>query len=71
MFSAINHMHIKGIVHRDLKLENILFANNEPNSEIKIIDFGLSTKYADKKLNSLVGTTYYIAPEILNEKTYD
>lgn len=44
VISAVNHMHKKGIVHRDLKLENILFASNDPDAEIKIIDFGLSNK---------------------------
>lgn len=43
--SAVFHMHKSGIVHRDLKLENILFVNKDENSEIKIIDFGLSNKF--------------------------
>jgi len=47
IFSVINHMHSKGIVHRDLKLENILFLNKSPDSEIKLIDFGLSKKCED------------------------
>lgn len=38
-------MHSKGIVHRDLKPENVMFTTNETDSEIKIIDFGLSGKY--------------------------
>lgn len=45
LFSAVNHMHSKGIVHRDLKPENIMFTSNQEDSEIKIIDFGLSRKY--------------------------
>ena len=45
LFSAVNHMHSKGIVHRDLKPENVMFTTNETDSEIKIIDFGLSGKY--------------------------
>ena len=47
IFSVINHMHSKGIVHRDLKLENILFLDKSPDSEIKLIDFGLSKKCED------------------------
>ena len=39
---AIAHCHSRGITHRDLKPENILFENDQPDAEIKIIDFGLS-----------------------------
>ena len=42
IMSAVAYCHDKGIVHRDLKLENILFASEEPDSPIKIIDFGFS-----------------------------
>lgn len=39
---GINYCHANGIVHRDLKPENFLYETKEPNSDIKIIDFGLS-----------------------------
>ena len=42
IMSAVAYCHEKGIVHRDLKLENILFATESPDSPIKIIDFGFS-----------------------------
>ena len=42
IMSAVSYCHDKGIAHRDLKLENILFASEEPDSPIKIIDFGFS-----------------------------
>ena len=44
ILSAVTHMHARKIVHRDLKPENILFLTDEAESEIKIIDFGLSAK---------------------------
>jgi len=66
IFSVINHMHSKGIVHRDLKLENILFLDKSPDSEIKLIDFGLSKKCEDNSsLFTMVGTPLYVSPEIL------
>ena len=68
---AIAHCHSRGITHRDLKPENILYENNSTDAEIKIIDFGLSRKYSkDVKLHSVLGTPYYVAPEVL-KGSYD
>ena len=44
LFEAIIHMHTHDVVHRDIKPENILYKSRDPNSDIKIIDFGLSNK---------------------------
>lgn len=67
MMSAINYCHKNNIVHRDLKTENLLYLNKEPNSPIKIIDFGMSkvVKPSDIMFEK-VGTAYYIAPEVLD-----
>ena len=51
IMSAVAYCHEKGIVHRDLKLENILFASEEPDSPIKLIDFGFSVIF-DKNENN-------------------
>ena len=68
---AIAHCHSRGVTHRDLKPENILYESNSPDAEIKIIDFGLSRKYSkDIKLHSVLGTPYYVAPEVL-KGSYD
>jgi len=69
---AVKYMHQCGIVHRDIKPENILFETTEEDSPIKIIDFGLARKQSegDAPMTSLVGTPYYIAPEVLRRK-YD
>jgi len=50
-------------VHRDLKPENILVSSS---GDIKIIDFGLARKIGPNNLNEVVGTPYYMAPEVLN-----
>ena len=47
VMSVVAYCHDKGIVHRDLKLENILFASEEPDSPIKVIDFGFSVLTED------------------------
>ena len=63
---AIAHCHSRGVTHRDLKPENILFESLKPDAEIKLIDFGLSRKYSkDEKMHTILGTPYYVAPEVL------
>mmetsp|Transcript_12187 Transcript_12187/g.17749 ORF Transcript_12187/g.17749 Transcript_12187/m.17749 type:complete len:481 (+) Transcript_12187:1-1443(+) len=67
---AVNHLHKNGICHRDLKPENFLFASKDPNAELKIIDFNLSNKFGsklgrNKRMNTVLGTPYYIAPEVI------
>ncbi len=43
LFSVVEYLHSNGISHRDLKPENFLFKDRSEYSEIRIIDFGLST----------------------------
>ena len=64
----MNYCHSKNIVHRDLKLENILI---DESRNIKLIDFGFSiiTPY-DKKLSIFCGTPSYMAPELVEKKEY-
>lgn len=66
VLSALVYCHSKGICHRDIKPENILFANDSNEGEIKLIDFGLSRKYNEReKMQTILGTSYYVAPEVL------
>ena len=74
LLSAINFCHENGIIHRDLKPENILIeSNNEKDSDffkIKVIDFGTCELFQSKMLNEQIGTSFYIAPEVL-KNSYD
>lgn len=66
--SALDYCHHNNIVHRDLKIENILISNS---GNIKIIDFGLSNLYSPHRhLSTFCGSLYFAAPELLNAKLY-
>jgi calcium-dependent protein kinase len=45
MLSSVRYLHSKGVIHRDLKLENFLFSSTRAESELKMIDFGLSKHF--------------------------
>uniref|UniRef100_A0A803L2D4 non-specific serine/threonine protein kinase n=1 Tax=Chenopodium quinoa TaxID=63459 RepID=A0A803L2D4_CHEQI len=67
ILSAVAFCHLQGVVHRDLKPENFLFATKEDDARLKVIDFGLSDYVRpDHRLNDVVGSAYYVAPEVLH-----
>lgn len=63
--SAVSHLHASHICHRDIKPENFIMANKNADSEIKLIDFGMSVRFSQDVMETKVGTPYYVAPEIL------
>lgn len=71
LLSATCYMHEKGICHRDLKLENVVYESKAPDSDIFIIDYGLSKIANHEEMDEVVGTLYTMAPEVVAGKNYD
>lgn len=69
LISAVNYLHNRDILHRDLKTENIMVENEDLS--VKLLDFGAGVFLnKGKKLKDIVGSYHYIAPEVLKE-SYD
>lgn len=72
LLAALAYLHQQGIVHRDIKLDNIVYLEGESSAEgqksdyrIKIIDFGTAVRSKEAKGKfKMAGTRYYMAPEV-------
>jgi len=68
VIEGLGYLHSLDIVHRDIKLENLLL---DSKNNVKIIDFGFSIENPkDKTLNVFCGTPSYMAPELVTKKNY-
>ena len=68
LINCLFYLHSQNITHRDIKIDNMLL---DKNNDLKLIDFGLSTKYTDDNLlDQPCGTVVYAAPEVLEGKEY-
>ena len=65
MIDVLSYMQSKNVVHRDLKLENILV---DENINLKVADLGFATYKKINRLKSYRGTMTYMAPEIKEGK---
>ena len=69
---ALYYMHSYGIMHRDLKLENIMMTDQSEESVPKLVDFGLSKIIGPEEMaTEPFGTVGYAAPEILKKQPYN
>ncbi len=62
VLEGLVYLHSQGVVHRDIKGANILTTKN---GVIKLADFGVATKFGDESAAAVVGTPYWMAPEII------
>ena len=70
--SALYYLRGLGIIHRDIKNENIIFTRHQSYADVKLVDFGLtSICYPGIKLKGAAGTALYISPELVQNKKYD
>jgi len=69
--TALFYLHSYGIIHRDIKLENIMMTDKGDEANVKIADFGLAKIIGPSELcNERCGTLAYAAPELLLRKPY-
>ncbi|CAI8598717.1 unnamed protein product [Vicia faba] len=66
---VVEACHSLGVMHKDLKPENFLFVNQQEDSLLKTIDFGLSVFFKPgHTFIDVVGSPYYVAPEVLKKR---
>jgi len=71
IINAVRYLHDFGIVHRDLKLENVMMSDSSNVAHPKIVDFGLAKIIGpNEKADEPFGTLGYVAPEVLKKRPY-
>lgn len=76
IITGVDYLHDKGIVHCDIKPENILCKSKKWPLQVKLCDFGLANFYDRDSYNSnstmtaMIGTPGYVAPEVIKREPY-
>lgn len=66
LLSALLYCHRLGVIHRDIKLQNVMLSRNGDINSLKLIDFGLSAhSYQKTAMSQAMGTAMYLAPEVI------
>jgi serine/threonine protein kinase len=68
LVSALQYCHSKGVIHRDLKLENILLSADD---QVKLADWGSSVHARGHRRRTMCGTLDYLAPEVVSGQRHD
>ncbi|KAH7290784.1 hypothetical protein KP509_30G063400 [Ceratopteris richardii] len=66
LLETLQFCHSLGIMHRDVKPENLLLVDDSDDSSIKLADFGFALEFSPgQKFSDMAGSAYYMAPEVL------
>lgn len=73
IIKGVDYLHEVGVVHCDIKPENILCKSKQWPLQVKLCDFGLANfydKYNNSTMTAMIGTPGYVAPEVIQRKPY-